>query len=175
MTHVALFRNLNLGHKGCPTKDMLLSAFGSATVVRNFQTNGTILFTASDPKVVARQAIQALRLQGFDHWMVIREIGQIETAISANPPSDASEGIYRSMVSFFDVVTLPKIRLPLRSNDALVELRRIDEGSASSVCWKPRNKAGDVTGFLESLIDARVTTRTIGTLERLVAAHKQHF
>jgi len=60
--------------------------------------------------------------------------------------------------------------ISVSNRDQLVELRRLDHRSATSLCWKPRHTAGDVTGFLEELLNVPVTTRTLGTLERLVAA-----
>lgn len=40
---------------------------------------------------------------------------------------------------------------------------------AHSVCWKPRQTAGNVTGCLEQLLSVPVTTRTVATMQRLLA------
>lgn len=165
MTHVALFRNLNLGHRASPTGDELLAAFGGPAVARNFQTNGTVLFTTDDPHVTTGRALRSLHGKGYHHHMVIRTLSELEQ-VSETPEADPAENAYRTMISFFDVHRLPTVALPLRSPDRLVELRRLDHGSATSLCWKPQHTAGDVTGFLETLLNVPVTTRTLGTLQR---------
>ncbi|WP_111719964.1 DUF1697 domain-containing protein [Homoserinimonas sp. OAct 916] len=167
---VALFRNLNLGHIGSPTKEQLVGAFGGNGVARSFQTNGTILFASEKPRAAVRQALLSLRESGYTHIAVVRPLAEIEWVVQVTPLPDPGEDVYRSMISFFDLKSLPTIELPLRSRDQLVELRSLDERSAASVCWKPRNTAGDVTGLLETLLQVPVTTRSLGTLQRLVAA-----
>lgn len=170
MIHVALFRNLNLGHRGSPTGNELLAAFGDASRARTFQTNGTVLFKAAHPERTAQRALHQLRAQGYQHQLVIRALPDIADAVRHLEEPDPAENIYRTMISFFDTDELPKVRLPARSPDRLVELRRLEPGYAVSVCWKPGSKAGDVTGFLESVVDAPATTRSLGTVERLLSA-----
>lgn len=66
-THVAFFRNMNLGQarSHSPTRPVLEGAFTAAGVstVRSFQTNGTVLFDpgAADPVAVVERARAALR------------------------------------------------------------------------------------------------------------------
>jgi uncharacterized protein (DUF1697 family) len=170
MSQVALFRNLNLGHAGSPTGAELVDAFGGTTHARNFQTNGTVLFDSDAPEATARRALQILRDKGYRHTMVVRPLLELEQVVAETPGVDPAENVYRVMISFYDISTLPSVELPLRSPDQLVELRRLGRRCAGSVCWKPRRTAGDVTGFLEGLLNVPVTTRTLGTLKRLVAA-----
>lgn len=173
MTQVALFRNLNLGHRGSPTGNELVAAFGGPAVARNFQTNGTVLFTSATPRATASRALRGLRDGGYSHSMVMRTVAELEDIVRETPEADPAENVYRTMISFFDTDCLPPVELPKRSRDQLVELRRFDRGSAISICWKPRHTAGDVTGFLEALLSVPVTTRSLGTLKRLVAAAKR--
>lgn len=173
MTQVALFRNLNLGHRGSPTGEELVAAFGGVALARNFQTNGTVLFTSATPGDTANRAVRVLRDRGYSHSLVIRTVSELEQAVSQTPEADQDENVYRTMISFFDTDRLPPVELPMRSRDQLVELRRLDRGSAGSVCWKPRHTSGDVTGFLEALIGVPATSRSLGTLRRLVAAAKR--
>lgn len=170
MRQVALFRNLNLGHAGSPTGEELVAAFGGTALARNFQTNGTVLFKSDNIEATVRKALQVLRGNGFHHSLVVRPLSELERVVKATPSADPAEKIYRTMISFYDIDSLPALELPMRSRDQLVELRRLDRRSAGSVCWKPRQTAGDVTGFLERLLNVPVTTRTLGTLERLVIA-----
>jgi uncharacterized protein (DUF1697 family) len=170
MSQVALFRNLNLGHPGSPTGEELVAAFGGTALARIFQTNGTVLFKSDDPEAAVRKALHVLRGNGHHHSLVVRPLSELERVVKETPTADPAENIYRTTISFYDVDGLPAVELPLRSRDQLVELRRLDRRSAESVCWKPRHTAGDVTGFLERLLNVPVTTRTLGTLERLVTA-----
>ncbi len=170
MTNVAFFRNLNLGHRGSPTSDELVAAFGGPTVARNFQTNGTVLFASAFPRATADQARRALRERGYQHHMVVRATSELGKIVTETPEAAREENVYRTMISFFDTEHLPRVELPARSRDQLVELRRLGPGYVCSVCWKPRSKAGCVTGFLETLLNAPVTTRTLSTMRRLIAA-----
>jgi hypothetical protein len=170
MSQVALFRNLNLGHAGSPTGAELVDAFGGTAHARNFQTNGTVLFDSDAPEATARRALRILRDKGYRHTLVVRPLLELEQVVEETPGVDPAENVYRVMISFYDIGTLPPVELPLRSPDQLVELRRLSPRSAASVCWKPRRTAGDVTGFLERLLKVPVTTRTLDTLKRLVAA-----
>ena len=171
MSYVALFRNLNLGHPGSPSGPALLDAFGGPTVAANFQTNGTVVFDADDPETAADQARARLAAAGFHQTCVIRSLPDIASIVADIPTIDPEENVYRLMVSFYDTADRPQLTVPLRSPNNLVEVRSIHEAHAWSVCWKPKNTAGDVTGFLESLLATPVTTRTAATLERLTRKH----
>ena len=142
-------------------------------MARNFQTNGTVLFTSATPKATASHALRGLRDGEYSHSMVMRTVAELEDIVRETPEADPAENVYRTMISLFDTDRLPPVELPMRSRDQLVELRRIDRGNATSACWKPRHTAGDVTGFLEALLSVPVTTRSLGTLKRLVAAAKR--
>lgn len=169
MITVALFRNVNLGHPGSPTGDELVEAFGGPAVARSFQSNGTVVFEATDPENASAAAIIRLRATGYQPTVVIRALEQIRRAVEDVPPVDPGEGVYRSMISFFDVRQFPTVRLPFRSPDGLVEIRAMGPDCAHSVCWKPRQTAGNVTGCLEQLLSVPVTTRTVATMQRLLA------
>lgn len=173
MTHVVFFRSLNLGHHGSPSGNELVAAFGGPAMAMNFQTNGTVLVASATPSATASRARRTLRESGYLHDMVVRTLPELERVVSQVPEVDPDEDVYRMMVSFFDADHLPTIELPMRSRDRLVELRQLDRGSAGSVCWKPRHTAGDVTGFLEALLNVPVTSRSIGTLKRLIATARR--
>lgn len=171
MTSVALFRNLNLGHSGSPSGADLVDAFGGPAVARSFQTNGTVVFEAADPEQATDEALVKLRAAGYTHPVIVRSLHAIQCAVAETPAIDPAEGIYRSMISFYNVDDIPDVRLPRRSPDRLVEIRTLGRVYAHSVCWKPRQTAGNVTGYLEQLLSVPVTTRTDATLQRLVRAY----
>lgn len=168
--HVALFRGLNVGQAGSPTRDELLAAFPAAASAGSFQSNGTVLFRSDQPHVVARDARRALQRVGHHHELIVRPLAALASIADRAPAADSAQNVYRTMVSFFDVPVLPALPVPLLSRNELVELRLLEEGAAVSACWKRGSSAGDVTGFLEALLGVPVTTRTLGTCERLVAA-----
>lgn len=168
MTSVAFFRNLNLGHPGSPTSAELVEVFGGPGAARCFQSNGTVVFEAADPEKAVDQAVVALRAAGYWHPVIVRTLEQVRCALEDAPSADPREGIYRSMISFYDLHEIPAVQLPYRSLDGLVEIRILNPAFAHSVCWKPRRTAGNVTGSLEQLLSVPVTTRTVATLERLV-------
>jgi uncharacterized protein (DUF1697 family) len=170
MSHVALFRNLNLGRPGSPTGEELVAAFGGTGLARTFQTNGTVLFRSDHPEAIVREALKALRDNGHHHGVAVRSLTELKQVITDVPAADPADNIYRTMISFYDVDQVPTVDLPKRSGDELVELRRLDLRNAVSACWKPQKTAGDTTGFLEALLGVLVTTRTLGTLQRLVTA-----
>jgi len=167
---VALFRNLNLGHPGSPSGAELVAAFGGPRVARSFQTNGTVVFEAAEPKVAAAAAVASMRADGYAHSVVVRPMQEIRRAVAEAPPVDPQEGIYRAVLSFYDVEAIPAVETPMRSRNRLVEVRRLGQTDAHSVCWKPHRTAGDVTGYLERLLGVPVTTRTLTTLQRLIEA-----
>lgn len=145
--HVALFRNLNLGHRGSPMKDELLAAFDGALRVRSLQTNGTFTFSATAARATYDQALRALRTCGFEHPVMLRTIDEIAEAVAATPAADPAEGVHRSAISFFDSAPPPDLALPPRGAAGLVELRWLGRDSASTFCWKRGGTSGDVTGF----------------------------
>lgn len=173
MSSVAFFRNVNLGHPGSPTGAELVEAFGGPKAARCFQTNGTVVFDAPDTGRATEAALTRLRADGFPQTAIIRSLEAVRRALAEAPAVDPAEGIYRSMISFYDAEVVPDAALPLRSPDDLVEIRVLGRDRAHSVCWKPRSTAGNATGFLEKLLGVPVTTRTTATIERLVRAHAQ--
>ena len=64
MLHVALLRNVNVGQNSSPTTAQLLAAFVEAglTDAQSFQSNGTVIFTASPDQArsLAQDAVAAL-------------------------------------------------------------------------------------------------------------------
>jgi len=165
---VALFRNLNHGHAGSPSGAELVEAFGGPGMARAFQTNGTVLFGGGSRGLrVARERLAAL---GFEHDVVVRSLAELSTAVALVDGDEVDADVYRVILSFFDVPDLPSVELPMRTANGLVELRRLESGVAASHTWRRGSSVGDVTGFLEKLLGVPVTSRTLGTVQRLLQA-----
>lgn len=175
MTFVALFRNLNLGHDASPTRAQLESAFTDAGArhVRSFQTNGTVVFTADDPDSVIAATLQQLRgCCGYDDCAFIRSTKDIRILLDRLPPPECSPDIYRETISFFDTDQIAGgSRLPAK--DPLVALISLHPDHAHATIAKVGSRVGNVTRHLETLLESSVTTRTRGTIERLLSSIEQ--
>jgi hypothetical protein len=168
MTRAAFFRNLNHGHRGSPTGAQLVEAFGGPDVARAFQTNGTVLYDGRQETLdIARERLGAL---GFRHEVVVRSLPEIVAATGLVDESEVGEDVYRVILSFFDTDALPALELPMRTPNGLVEIRRLAPGVAASYTWRRGTSVGDVTGLLERLLCVPVTSRTLGTVQRLAKA-----
>jgi uncharacterized protein (DUF1697 family) len=173
MVYVALFRNLNLGHSGSPSRQQLLDAFAAADFVRSFQTNGTVLFDSKAPRETVEQARRELERAGYRDKAIIRSLDELRPLVSSTAEADPDERVYRTTLSFFDAAEPPQLELPTRSNNELVEIRRLHPGAAVAVCWQRGSTIGDVNALLERILGIPVTTRTLGTMQRLLAAAAQ--
>jgi uncharacterized protein (DUF1697 family) len=173
MVYVALFRNLNLGHRGSPDRAQLVDAFAAADSVRSFQTNGTVLFAADDPEQVVAHAVDALEGVGYRDRVIVRPLDELRGVVTSTSEARPEEQVYRTTLSFFDAPAIAACEPPLRSPNGLVEIRRLEQRWAAGVCWQRGTTIGDVNAFLERLLGSAVTTRTLGTLQRLLAAAAQ--
>jgi len=165
MTRAAFFRNLNHGHRGSPTGAQLVEAFGGPGVARAFQGNGTVLYDGLPETLdAARSRLGAL---GFHHEVMVRTMPEIVAATRLVDESEVGDDVYRVILSFFDGAVLPEVELPLRTPNGLVEVRRLEPGVAASYTWRRGSSVGDVTGLLKRLLGVPVTSRTLGTVQRL--------
>lgn len=175
MTFVAFFRNLNLGHDGSPNRGQLESACTDAGArhVRSFQTNGTVVFTADDADTVIAAALDQLRdCCGYDDCAVVRSTKVIRVLLAELPPPESSPDVYRETISFFDTDQRAG-HAGAPTEDPLVALISLHSDYAHASIAKVGNRVGNVTRHLEALLEVSVTTRTRGTVERLLSATEQ--
>ncbi len=174
MTFVAFFRNLNLGHETSPDRAQLESAFTDAGAlnVRSFQTNGTVLFTADDPATVIAATLNQLRDRcGYNDCVLVRSTTDLRGQLAKLPPPATSPGVYRETISFFD--NAPSAGRSPPNQDQLVALISVHDDHAHATITKVGNRVGNVTRHLEAVLEVPVTTRTRGTVERLLLAAEQ--
>ncbi len=174
MTRVAFFRNLNHGHRGSPTGAQLVEAFGGPEVARAFQGNGTVIFSGAPVKTL-REATKALAALGFHHEYVVRTLPELVAAIELVDESAVPDDVYRTMISLYDVPRLPEVELPLFNRNRMLEVLRLEPGVAASLSRVQGSSVGDPTAFLEDLLGVPVTSRTLGTIQRLVRAAEKAF
>ena len=175
---MAFFRNMNLGQarSHSPTRPVLEAAFerAGAVAVRSFQTNGTVLFDARDRSVAEVIADVRDALAG--------EVGYTE--IAPTQPLSEVAALVRRAEALVRPDELPAICAtffePLDSTTdgmawAAAGTRIHPAGTTvvvSGIGWVVTRyvMGGDPTVAVQSQIDAKATTRVLGTVQRLLRA-----
>ena len=172
--HAVFYRNLNLGHRGSPTREQLEEALlrGGAQRVRSFQTNGTALVVADDPARVVRGAAQPLaQSAGYDGVAMVRTVSGLREVLDADHfAGHTDERTYRETFTFFDEGRVPAWRLPWTNPRGDVDVIHVAAGIALGVIRQEKSSAGNVTAEIEKAIGGLATTRTKGSIERLLKA-----
>ncbi len=170
--YVALYRNLNLGHRGSPNREQLEDALarGGAHRVKSFQTNGTVLLDTETPLEIVQLAAPVLRACcGYDDAVFIQSVAQLEALVALDIfEAHASPKTYRECVTFFRGPRTPEWELPWTNPKDDVDILYLNDGVALSLTRKPRNTAGSPTAVLEQATQGVATTRTLGTIQRLL-------
>ncbi|MGH3975217.1 MAG: DUF1697 domain-containing protein [Pseudonocardiaceae bacterium] len=172
--HVVFYRNLNLGHAGSPNREQLEGALkgGGASHVKSFQSNGTVLFKAEDPEgVVAEAANGLVTAAGYDDAAIARPLADLEDLLALGVfEKHQSPRTYRETVTFFQGGKKPSWSTPWTNSKDDVDVLYIGDGIALSLIRKPRNSAGSPTFELERATGGVATTRTRGSIDRLLKA-----
>lgn len=172
--YAVFYRNLNLGHAGSPNREQLETALANAGAerVKSFQTNGTVLIAGSDPERIVRSAALELKeVAGYDDVAIVRALNDVKDALSLGVFEEhESPRTYRETVTFFQGGEKPSWPLPWTNSKDDVDILHIENGIALSLIRKPRNTAGNPTYELERETGAVATTRTRGTIDRLLKA-----
>lgn len=172
--HVVFYRNLNLGHAGSPNREQLEGALnrGGASHVKSFQTNGTVLLRAEDPeRVVAEAARELATSAGYEDAAIVRPLADLERVLALGVfEKHQSPRTYRETVTFFQGGTKPSWSTPWTNSKDDVDVLHIGDGIALSLIRKPRNSAGSPTFELERATGGVATTRTRGSIDRLLNA-----
>lgn len=172
--HVIFYRNLNLGHAGSPSRDELESALldAGATRAKSFQTNGTVLLDAPSPEKVVSAAADSLASHaGYEDSALLREVGELKDVLELGVfERHQAASTYRETVTLFEGGSDPLWSLPWTNPKDDVDVLYLQDGLALSRIRKPRNTAGSPTLELERATGGVATTRTRGSLERLLKA-----
>lgn len=167
---VAFFRFMNLGHRGSPVRTQLVDAFeaSGASEVVSFQTNGTVVFTADAPVTTAAAARDLLEAEvGYTHPVMVCPLDTLRE-IAAFTPLPDGPAFAEYCVSFFDPFD-PLPDIPRSSANGLTEIVLLGTDHAVAGVHRVDNRMGDPNGHLETQLKVAVTTRTLGTVRRLVA------
>ncbi|KRD18339.1 MULTISPECIES: DUF1697 domain-containing protein [Acidovorax] len=176
MKFAAFFRNLNLGHGNAPSRAALESAFvqAGADEAASFQTNGTVAFSARGvrpARKIARTVQQALATgHGFDEPVFVRTMAYLHTLMARDPfvGMDKAPPIYDFYVTFLhdDAKVLPA--LPTCNARRDVQVLLYTDAELLSLSHLTGKTPGNPNVFAEQLLGLPATTRTWGTVARLV-------
>lgn len=163
---VAFFRNLNLGHRGSPSRDQLLQAFAEAGCAdaRSFQTNGTVILDVAAPTRTARKVVSLLGpVCGYTDAVVVRRARWLrELADRIALPGPTAE------VTLFDAATDFPHPLPWRPERGRLVVTAADSVHAVSINDRPNTAFGTPT--FERLFGVPATSRACTTMLRLATA-----
>ncbi|MFI7470124.1 DUF1697 domain-containing protein [Nonomuraea sp. NPDC049646] len=171
---VAFYRNMNLGHPNSPTRAVLEDALrtAGASSARSFQTNGTVLIEIGDTsprEVVNRAAPRLLAVSGYDDAVFVRPVDQLAAILERDPFAGiGDEHIYRETFTFFDGVQEFGAPLPWTNDRGDVRIIEICGGVALGVIKRIATRVGSPTAEVEARLKVPATTRTAGTVKRLV-------
>lgn len=167
--HVAFFRNLNLGQprSKSPGSAALVAAFTSAGAdgVRNFQTNGTVLFRAGDTAHVIEEVRESLdALTGYSDAVVVRPaFWVVQLAARLDPMLPGGE------VCLFDAGQAPALVLPWTDpRFPALTIHALDRRHAVT-SWTGTQQGPSSNRALTTLTGVPVTCRGIPTMLRLGA------
>ena len=162
---VAFFRNLNLGQRRSPTRDVLLAAFAAegATDLLSHQGNGTVAFTAPAdraPQELADAVVARLTPAcGYDDVVLVRSLDWLRSL----DPADLPDGCEVTLMDGPD--PFPEA-LPWAPDGVDATVLRADGSHAVVLNHVERRSIG--TRLVETRLGVPATSRGAGTVERLL-------
>jgi uncharacterized protein (DUF1697 family) len=178
LKYVAFFRNLNLGRANCPDRLGFEQAFidAGALSAASFLTNGTMVFsTASQSQC---EHVFADASAGLAHtWNMkepgcLRSMASLEALIALDPFAGLDDDhIHEYCVSFLPPACGPLGPLPITSKRGDVRLLQRISSEVFSLSLQVGKSSGSPNAWLEKLLGAAVTTRSLNTIVRLVQKH----
>lgn len=166
--NVAFFRNMNLGQarSRSPRSVALVDAFTAAGAesATNFQTNGTVIFSAADPAaVIERVRPLLLAATGYSDAVIVRSHAWLA---ELGPRLDS--GLHGGEVALFDAPEVPVLELPWVDGAGEVAIVELDERHAVTG-WAAAGTAHGSNPTLTRMLGVPVTCRGIPTMIRLAA------
>lgn len=168
MQHVAFFRNVNQGQRGQPSTADLVGAFADAGCpdAVPFQSNGTLVFAATEPDAVIADAVVALTnctgLEREGLGMPLPALARIVDAHAAEADARRRE-LTLHTGDLIDPANPDMVRLAAHRRCTVV-----DSGPGWAVLLNEREQESNGTPVVERLTGAQATSRGIPTLVRLV-------
>jgi uncharacterized protein (DUF1697 family) len=173
--YIAFFRNVNLGHPKSPNRSQLEEAFleAGAESAHSFQTNGTLVFSVTAPdnlETVVADAWNTLHsVCGLQEPVFVSTLEHLAGLVAADPfAGHASETVYEFCASFMPAEAYTRVPVPHWSPRRNVEVIQVTPQAVLCASHIVNGRPGGVTPYLEKLVQAPVTTRSWGTIVRLV-------
>jgi uncharacterized protein (DUF1697 family) len=166
--HIAFLRNVNQGQRGHATSADILAAFADAGAggAVAFQSNGTVVFAADDPRTVMADAMTALSARaGREHtgfWMPLPDLAALVEAHADQPDTARRELTLHTggMIDHDD----PAVRSAASHRRCEV----VDAGVGWIVSVNERDRESNATPVAETLTGGPATSRGLPTLVRLI-------
>jgi uncharacterized protein (DUF1697 family) len=171
---VVFYRTMNLGQPRSPDRAGLEAVLREAGGhdVRSFQTNGTVLFRADDPSAVVRRAAPPLADRwGYSDAGLVRRVGLLADILRTDPfQGFRDERTYRETLTFYEGGHPLPVTLPWTDARDVVDLVAARDGVALGIIRLRGSAAGSPTAQIERMTGGVATTRTLGTIRRLLRA-----
>ena len=171
---VVFYRNMNLGQRlsrspgRAGLEGALIAAGGEA--VRSFQTNGTVVFRAEDPRGVVAAAAPALESGwGYRDAGLVRPLDLLADILETDPfDGFRDERTYRETFTVYEGGTPLSVALPWTSPRDDLDILDAREGIALGIIRQRGRSVGSPTSEIERMTGGVATTRTLGTIQRLL-------
>lgn len=175
MNHVAFVRAVMIGREGLHRR-VLIEMFERAGAIDavSYISTGNVSFRSGAgevPSIVARVERDLERLLGRETPLYVRTIDELRALLADDPFAAAPfDAVYARLVTFFRAAVPERIELPVEApnGDWSVFARRPRELLSVTRAW-PDRQPQDPGGVIQRLAGEPVTTRTIGTIDRIVA------
>lgn len=171
---VVFYRSMNLGQPPSPDRAGLEAALDEAGGhdVRSFQTNGTALLRADDPAAVVAAAAGTLAERwGYTDAGLVRPLALLADILRTDPfDGSRDERTYRETFTFYDGGEPLQVGLPWTNAVDDLDLVAAQDGVALGIIRRRGSGVGDPTSAIERMTGGVATTRTLGTIRRLLRA-----
>lgn len=171
---VVFYRSMNLGQPRSPDRAGLEAALGEAGArdVRSFQTNGTVLLRADDPVAVVAAAAGPLAARwSYAGAGLVRPVALLADILRTDPFDGIRDArTYRETLTCYEGGEPLPVELPWTNAVDDLDLVAARDGVALGVVRRRGSGVGDPTSAIERMTGGVATTRTLGTIRRLLRA-----
>ena len=167
--HVALLRSVNVGQRGHPSADDLLSAFAAAGApdALSFQSNGTIVFTAraAEADGVAQDAVAALaRAAGHEREVFTASLASLRPLVDEHGSAPDAR---RRELTLHGGPALEPDSVALLEAERRAHCTMLDSAPGWVVTLNLRDRQSNGTPLVEHVLGIPATSRGLPTLVRL--------
>ncbi len=171
--HVAFVRAVMIGREGLH-RPVLLDMFerAGATDATSYMSTGNVSFRADDAEAVSAAVEADLHeLLGRETPLYVRSLDELQALLDNDPfATEPFDEVSARLVTFFGDEVPPSIELPMEAANGDWSVFAAGQRELFSVtrAW-PDRQPHDPGGRIQRLAGEPVTTRALGTIERIVA------